>query len=159
MNFKTVIAFGDKNVVQIIKKFESLLIEPQERNIRNAHLAGIAFGYSTAARMIYLGLVFWIASVVIRKFGYSPESVYMAIQIIFSAAMGAGVSMSNIPSVSKAKYSASEIFSIVDEKSTLDVRDGNEATIQEVKGGKIDFVNVNFKYPTRNLKVLDNFNM
>jgi len=43
--------------------------------------------------------------------------------------------MSNIPSVSKAKYSASEIFSIVDEKSTLDVRDGNDATIQEVKGG------------------------
>ena len=67
--------------------------------------------------------------------------------------------MSNIPSVSKAKYSASEIFSIVDEKSTLDVRDGNESTIQEVKGGQIDFVDVNFKYPTRNIKVLNNFNM
>jgi len=55
--------------------------------------------------------------------------VYMCINIIFSAAMGAGVSMSNIPSVSKAKYSASEIFSIVDEKSTLDVRQGGESNI------------------------------
>ena len=46
LNFKTVISFGDKNVVQIIKKFEGLLIEPSERRIRNAHAAGIAFGYS-----------------------------------------------------------------------------------------------------------------
>jgi ABC-type transport system involved in Fe-S cluster assembly fused permease/ATPase subunit len=103
LNFKTVISFGDKNVVQIIKKFESLLIEPSKRNIKNAHVAGIAFGYSQSSRMIYLGLVFWIASVVIRKWHYKPQDVYMAIQIIFSAAMGAGVSMSNIPSVSKAK--------------------------------------------------------
>lgn len=79
--------------------------------------------------MIFLGLTFYIASVVIRKWHYNPMDVYMCINIIFSAAMGAGVSMSNIPSVSKAKNSASEIFSIVDEKSTLDVRQGGEAKI------------------------------
>jgi ABC-type multidrug transport system fused ATPase/permease subunit len=135
LNYKTVISFGEKNVVQIISKFESLLVEPSRLRIRNAHLGGLAFGYSQCSRMIYLGLVFWIASVVIRKWHYSPMDVYMAINIIFSAAMGAGVSMSNIPSVSKAKYSASEIFSIVDEKSTLDVRDGNNASIQDVKVG------------------------
>ena len=140
------IAFGEKNVVQIIKKFEDLLVEPSEKRIRNAHIGGIAFGYSMCIRMIFLGLTFWIASEVIRKWNYNPSDVYMCINIIFSAAMGAGVSMSNIPSVSKAKHSASEIFSIVDEKSELDVRDGGKATLQEVKSGQIDFVNVNF-YP------------
>jgi hypothetical protein len=41
--------------------------------------------------------------------------------------MGAGMSMSNIPSVVKAKASANKIFEIIDEKSTLDVRDAEKA--------------------------------
>lgn len=36
--------------------------------------------------------------------------------------MGAGIAMSNIPSVQKAKNSAQNIFGIIDEPSTLDVR-------------------------------------
>jgi hypothetical protein len=37
--------------------------------------------------------------------------------------MGAGVSMANIPSVGRAKASAKKIFNVIDEKSTLDVRE------------------------------------
>ena len=37
--------------------------------------------------------------------------------------MGAGSSMSNVPSVNKAKEAGGKIFNITDEVSTLDVRD------------------------------------
>jgi hypothetical protein len=77
--------------------------------------------------MIFLGVVFWVGSVVIRKFGYNPADVFIAINIIFSAAMGTGVALSNIPSISKAKQSAGQIFSIIDEKSALDVRDASQS--------------------------------
>ena len=83
------------------------MIEPSERKVRNAHIAGLFFGYSQASRMIFLGVVFWVGSVVIRKWGYNPSDVFIAINIIFSAAMGSGVALSNIPSISKAKQSAS----------------------------------------------------
>lgn len=73
--------------------------------------------------------------------------------------MGAGVSMSNIPSVGRAKASAVTIFSIIDDKSQLDVREASKSAIQKVEVGQIDFVDVNFRYPTRNLLVLNNFNM
>jgi hypothetical protein len=43
--------------------------------------------------------------------------------------MGAGVSMSNIPSVGRAKASAVTIFSIIDDKSQLDVREASKSTI------------------------------
>ena len=42
--------------------------------------------------------------------------------------MGSGVAMSNVPSVQKAKNSAGNIFSIVDDQSTLDVRKDEKAT-------------------------------
>jgi hypothetical protein len=74
-----------------------------------------------------VGVVFWIGSEVISKYGTSPEYVYISIWVIFSAVMGAGVSMSNVPSLGKAKASANQIFSIIDEKSTLDVRDAVKA--------------------------------
>ena len=69
-----------------------------------------------------MGIIFWIGSIVIINFGYPPEDVYLSINVLMSATMGAGVSMANIPSISRAKASAKKIFTVIDEKSTLDVR-------------------------------------
>jgi ATP-binding cassette subfamily B (MDR/TAP) protein 1 len=79
--------------------------------------------------------------------------VYIGVYVLFTAAMGSGVSLSNAPSVGKARESASTIFTITDEKSLIDVR--NTEGVKEVKRGEIEFVNVDFKYPSRNQKVLD----
>jgi ATP-binding cassette, subfamily B (MDR/TAP), member 1 len=84
--------------------------------------------------------------------------IYTSIWVLFSAVMGAGVSMSNVPSVGKAKASANSIFAIIDEKSTLDVRVSNKAPKQDVKEGSIEFRDVSFKYPSRSTQVLDEMN-
>ena len=125
-------------------KFEMLMEEPLDKKIKNAHLAGFFFGYSQCSRMIFMGIIFWIGSVVILNFGYPPEDVYMSINILMSATMGAGVSMANIPSIGRAKASAKKIFTVVDEKSTLDVRDSSKALNKEIMHGEIKFNNVNF---------------
>jgi ATP-binding cassette, subfamily B (MDR/TAP), member 1 len=159
MNYKTVTAFGARNVTKIFEKFKQLNTGPYLQKIKNAHLAGIMFGYSQASRMIYMGLIYYLGSVVILKWKYNPEMVYMSINILMSAVMGAGISMANIPSLGRAKASARKIFSVIDEKSTLDVRDAANSAIQKVERGEIIFKNVSFKYPSRNQIVLDNFNM
>ena len=46
MNYRTVISFGQGNVNKIMDKYEDLLSGPADKRIRNAHIAGIAFGYS-----------------------------------------------------------------------------------------------------------------
>jgi ATP-binding cassette subfamily B (MDR/TAP) protein 1 len=97
--------------------------------IKNCHVAGIFFGYSLASRMIFTGVIFSLGVVVIQKWHYGQENVYLAINVLMSAVMGVGMATSNVPSVSKAKSSAQTIFAIIDEKSTLDVRDGQNATI------------------------------
>ena len=73
--------------------------------------------------MLFLGIVFYIASWIVRTWKDESDQVYQAIWIIFSTCMGAGIAMSNVPSVSKAKASAVNIFQIIDTPSKLDVRE------------------------------------
>jgi len=89
--------------------------------------------------MIYVGLVFWAGSKIVIWYGVNPEHVFNAIFIVFITGFGAGSSFSNIPSMSKAKASAKWIFEIVDEKSTLDVRDATENQVKKIEQGEICF--------------------
>ena len=94
LNYRTVISFGQENVNKIMDKYESLLDGPARLRVRNAHLAGIAFGYSICIRFIYIGVVFYIGSEFIEKYDLNQEDVYMSINILFTAALGAGFAMS-----------------------------------------------------------------
>lgn len=159
LNYKTVISFGEKNINSVIMKYEQLLDEPASKRIRTSHIAGFFFGYSQAARMVFVGVVFYLGTLAVRKMGQKSDDVFISIWILFSCAMGAGSSMSNVPSVNKAKQSAGKIFEITDERSTLDVRSATDTQIKEVKEGKIEFKNVDFKYPSRTTKIFNEFNM
>jgi hypothetical protein len=48
--------------------YEDLLDGPANLRIRNAHIAGIAFGYSVCIRFIYIGVIFWIGSEFIKNY-------------------------------------------------------------------------------------------
>lgn len=66
--------------------------------------------------------------------------------------------MSNMPSITKAKDSASNIFSIIDEASMLDVRQKTEGKLESIARGEIVFKDVTFSYPTRSkIDVLKDF--
>ena len=133
---------------------------PAKKKVRNAHIGGFFFGYSNCARILFLGIVFYIASWVTRTYSDDTNEVYLSIWVIFSTCMGAGIAMSNVPSVSKAKASAINIFRIIDTPSLLDVREKDSSKNLEIVKGEIVFNDVNFTYPMRQKSpVLQNFNM
>lgn len=68
--------------------------------------------------------MFYIASVFIKNKADKPEDTYIAVYVLFVAALGSGISMSNAPSMSVARASANTIFAIIDEKSQIDIREG-----------------------------------
>ena len=109
--------------------------------------------------MIFVGVVFYLGTIVARKYKVPADNVFISIWILFSCAMGAGSAMSNVPSVKRAKECATKIFQITDEKSTLDIRDQSEELEKEIVDGRIEFKDVSFKYPSRTTKVLEGFNM
>jgi ABC-type iron transport system FetAB ATPase subunit len=66
--------------------------------------------------------------------------------------------MSSVPSATKAKESAQKIFTIIDEPSSLDVRE-KEGKLTQFKEGAIELKNLSFNYPSRKAKVLKNFSL
>jgi ATP-binding cassette subfamily B (MDR/TAP) protein 1 len=158
LNYRTVISFGQENINIIMDKYESLLTGPATVRVKNAHIAGVAYGYSLCIRLIYIGVVFYVGSKFIVTYNLDPQDVFQSIYIIFTAALGAGFAMSSVPSATKAKESAQKIFTILDEPSTLDVRE-QKGKLTKFKEGAIELKNLSFKYPSRKAKVLDHFNL
>ena len=99
LNYRTVIGFGQKNVNVVVSRFQQLLEEPSRRKVKNAHLGGFFFGYSNCARMLFLGIVFLIGSWLVREYSSEANDIFISIYILFSTCMGAGIAMSNVPSV------------------------------------------------------------
>jgi ABC-type multidrug transport system fused ATPase/permease subunit len=57
----------------------------------------------------------------------------------------------------KARDAANKVFSIIEEPSTIDVRD--KKPITKVEAGEIRLVDVDFRYPSKQGKVLNKLNM
>ena len=62
-----------------------------------------------------------------------------------------------MPSLSKAKDSARKIFGIIEEKSQIDSR--TVVGSNKLTKGAIEFQDVNFRYPSRRKKILDEFSL
>ena len=94
MNYRTVIAFGPKNVQSILDTYSELLVIPKEAGIKKAHISGLFFAYSQGIRFIFIGLVFYVAAVFSNKFGLDKQSVFTGCYIAFVGSIGTGVSLS-----------------------------------------------------------------
>lgn len=160
LNFKTCFSFGTTSIDNIIDRFEDLLRAPIEKKIKAAHYSGILFGYSQASRTIFLGLVFKIAVwIITTNPQLETQNVFTAIYVLFMSSYGIGSNLSNIPSITRAKESAKNVFDIIDEKSNLDVRKSHPDQKTTIEKCEISFNNVSFKYPTRDAIVLEKFKM
>jgi ABC-type multidrug transport system fused ATPase/permease subunit len=99
LNYKTVFSFGDQNTERIFEKFRILMETPLNKKINDCHMNGFAFGYSSAVRIIFTGIVFYLGTIVINKWHFKTEDVFLGINIMMSSVMGVGVAFSNVPSV------------------------------------------------------------
>jgi ATP-binding cassette subfamily B (MDR/TAP) protein 1 len=157
INYRTIISFGDKNINHLMEKFQELLLAPNRDNIVSAHLTGFFFGYSSFARYCYVAFVFYIAAVFIFRQGDDPMKTFVGVYVVFISALGCGTQLSHAPSMGKARDAANKVFSIIDEKSSIDVRENKGYT--KVEKGEIVLENVDFRYPSKKQKVLNKLNL
>jgi hypothetical protein len=57
-------------------------------------------------RFAFIGVVFYIAAVIIERYDLEAVDNYLAVFVLFMSAMGAGMNASNMPSISKARTAA-----------------------------------------------------
>ena len=140
----------------ILSRYSELLVIPHEAGIKKAHISGLFFGYSQSIRFVFIAFVFYVAAVFIKVYGLDSREVFTGCYVVFVGSIGSGVSMSLMPSISKAKASARKVFEIIEEPSKINPKQpGTEAINQ----GRIEFNNVSFRYPSRRSYVLKNFNL
>jgi ABC-type multidrug transport system fused ATPase/permease subunit len=65
LNYRSIIALGDKNIKSMTDKYLSLLEKPTEIAIKNAHLHGFFFAYSQFSRFGFVALTFYVGSLFI----------------------------------------------------------------------------------------------
>ncbi|CDW71198.1 abc transporter [Stylonychia lemnae] len=152
LNYKTVISFGPKNITYLMQKYHKLLEEPIMINKKVAHFSGIMSGYSQCVRFMFLALMFYVGNFFIYDQNDDPEGTFIGIYTLLMSALSAGGALSQIPSISKAKSAATKIFTIINEEKSLPSLDFDKQT--QITQGSIEFNNVEFKYPSRNQKIL-----
>ena len=138
-------------------RYDKLLEVPNQIGVRNAHINGFLFGYSQCIRFLFIAFVFYIASLFIYDYGDNADDTYIGVYLLFVSALGSGIAISAAPSMSKAKHAATKVFNIIEDESKIDVRETTGETV--IKEGAIELKNVEFKYPSRTLKVLNKINM
>jgi len=94
INYRTVIAFGPKNVDLILDRYAELLVIPREAGIKKAHISGLFFGYSQGIRFVFIAMVFYIAAVFTKRYDLNSQDVYSGCYVVFVGSIGTGVSLS-----------------------------------------------------------------
>ena len=97
-------------------------MEPYAKSLRQAHISGLLLGYSQLIRFFYIGIMFYIAAVLIKHYDLDSRDVFTGVYVIFVGVIGSGSSLSQAPSLSKAQRSAQKIFGIIEERSEIDPR-------------------------------------
>jgi hypothetical protein len=92
---------------------------PHEAGIKKAHISGLFFGYSQSIRFVFIAFIFYVASVFIKVYGLDSREVFTGCYVVFVGSIGSGVSMSQLPSISKAKAAARKVFEIIEEPSKI----------------------------------------
>ena len=156
MNYRTVISFGPKNVNLILERYAELLVIPREAGIKKAHISGLFFGYSQGIRFVFIAMVFYIAAVFTKRYHLDSQQVYAGCYVVFVGSIGTGVSLSQLPSLTKAREAAKLIFGIIEEPSKIDPK---QRGTEQITHGRVEFKNLWFRYPSRKHAVLRNFNL
>ena len=120
INYRTVISFGTKNVDMILARYNELLVIPREAGIKKAHISGLFFGYSQGIRFIFIAIVFYVAAVFTKRYDLDSQKVFAGCYVVFVGSIGTGVSLSQLPSLTKARSAAKLVFGIIEEKSKID---------------------------------------
>ena len=84
------------------------------------------------------------------------QRVYSGCYVVFVGSIGTGVSLSQLPSITKARQASKLIFGIIEEPSRIDPK---QKGVEAISHGRVEFKNLWFRYPSRKRAVLRNFNL
>jgi ATP-binding cassette subfamily B (MDR/TAP) protein 1 len=109
--------------------------------------SAVSFGVSQSTLFFIVAYGFYVGAVLREKHGLAPLDLYKVLLCLVWASFGMGINASHAGDVSKSKKSAARIYRFVELKDK--VYKVLDPVPLENFSGRIEFMNVSFRYPSR----------
>ncbi|KAF8792180.1 ATP-dependent translocase ABCB1 like protein [Argiope bruennichi] len=150
-NIKTVQSFSLEN--RFYERYVSNLLKPFQENKKNSRLYALAYAFSQAIMFFAYAAAFRLGAFLVAKNDMEPVNVYRVFFAMAFSAVAVGQWTLYLPDYAKAKLSAGLVFHLMNLVPNID--SSSEGGIRPEVNGKIDFIDVKFRYPCRrNVQVL-----
>ncbi|ESO91246.1 hypothetical protein LOTGIDRAFT_153678 [Lottia gigantea] len=161
---RTVTSFNGQK--KEINRYATSLEESKRLGIKKSVVVGLGVGLTFVATFGAYALAFWYGSTLVNDFqisngedGIDPGTVMTVFFCVMVASMALGSASPHASAVATAKGAAAVVLDVINRVPPIDST-SELGTKPDRVNGKIDFVGVDFSYPTRsNVKVLKNFNI
>jgi ATP-binding cassette, subfamily B (MDR/TAP), member 1 len=145
-NIRTVVSLGLET--QMVETYGALLLAPLTKGTKEAHVNGLALGFSSGIVFAVYSLVFWYGGTLVSKGDISFQQLMRSLMAIMMSAQGIGSAASWLADTGNATQAGSAIFDVVETTLTIDSFATDGRMLDKVEG-KIEFQNITFRYPTR----------
>ncbi|KAI0159908.1 P-loop containing nucleoside triphosphate hydrolase protein [Hypoxylon sp. FL1284] len=145
----------------ICGRYEQLLDEHVKGAFRRARFTTLVFSASDSLPLLCMAFVLWYGGTLLVSGEYWTFQYLVVYIAVVQGAMGAGQWLSFVPNIAQATAAANRIQAMRsrhndDERGImLDDQDADE----DIRGVKIELRDVWFRYPTRDVPVLNGLNM
>ncbi|KAF1315590.1 Multidrug resistance protein abc superfamily, partial [Globisporangium splendens] len=156
-NIRTVVSLGMQE--SSYDKFMELLKVPMKKGEREAHINGIALGFSSFIMMATYSLIYWYGAKLVNNGTITFEQMIRTTMAMMMSIEGITGAASYFGDSRSAYNSGSKIVSLRDRKVPIDAFEESGLRPTKVEG-KIEFKDITFRYPTRKeVTVLKNYNL
>ncbi|XP_060073738.1 ATP-dependent translocase ABCB1-like [Ylistrum balloti] len=138
------------------KEYYDSLKGPLRTFLKQAQMAGFAFGFSQGIIFMMYGGAFRFGAWQVELGDMEPSNVYRVFFAIAFTGITIGQASSFLPEYSKAKHAAGLIFKVIDTIPPIDIY-SKRGVYMDKMDGQISIKDINFNYPWRSeVKVLKN---
>ncbi|KAH9909896.1 P-loop containing nucleoside triphosphate hydrolase protein [Xylariomycetidae sp. FL2044] len=156
---RTVSAFTLED--RICRQYEELLQDHVRRAFRRARFSTLVFSASDSLPFLCMAFVLWYGGGLVVDGEYSTFQYIVVYIAVIQGAMGAGQWLSFAPNIAQATAAANRIraMRINEDGDGYGITINHEAVDENNRGVKIDLQDVWFRYPSRDVPVLNGLNM
>ncbi|GFQ83988.1 ATP-dependent translocase ABCB1 [Trichonephila clavata] len=140
------------------ERYVSNLFKPFMENKKNAKVYALAYAFSQAIMFFTYAAAFRLGAYLVARNEMETVDVYRVFFAMAFSAVSVGQWTSYLPDYAKAKLSAGLVFHLINIVPNID--SSSKGGIRPDVKGKIDFIDVHFRYPSRkNVLVLQGINL
>jgi ATP-binding cassette subfamily B (MDR/TAP) protein 1 len=144
---------------QVLRLFEKKLEKSNRDMMVRSQVAGLGLGAATFCLYASFGLDFWYGGFLASKGQATLTQVLKVFLVIVSSARVLAEAGTLTPDVAKGAAAAASVFEILDHHTEIDANNPKAEKVEKVDGN-IEFLNVQFAYPSRpDVMVFKNFSL